>query len=1027
MTSVILLMSMLMACGESEETVATPNQEAVENKVVKKDPTKEYKALVGLGKANAVSAFLDKSTFSEQQKEEKSFFLAGMIGLQARVDGGLQADSISILSSPLDKTWAAWIGMDYQKMAEEAKGIEDDALKAGFVALSVLNGQESSALSEWKQHQDLKIAEAKKRKKDQVEIPEKDWSAEQALELLVALDPEKGSVFLEQAQSVSSWSAKLALSQWAKKTGQGDLLKFAQQASDFEGPQQAIISLYQASVEPEKATETAKKILETAVSTGDALAGRMAINQLMLSYGETASFQALWSESSEILNTSQRLKMEEGYWESLEGARLAVFTGNLEEGLRLSSQVVRSADGAVLQEGIWFNGLIAAQARDSKSLASLDEKAGEGIKLWLSAFKELVDLREIKSVDSLLTSSISDQQFVDGTLVLSRSCGLCVDKLVPAALQKAQFKADKIRLRLIQAEWTRANGKTRDMQKILDSLRTEFPGANFALELDIRAERLSPDSTSSISFTEKSSEFEKVWGAIATDKKFSTTSKDRALKGLSSVASFVKAADSKSAMDAHVDMVWQNTPYHRVGILSSGTALDGSQGFGHGKYLKKLVGQKEDSIVSAGVGLVEMERTVRMNAEKAFQNRSVLKRYTDGEERKLLFKAAKLRASIVEFWFGGAFPTDDFAALSAEEELLKQSSKSTELYKKTVISGNAIREKFKTTSSVISYLDWDGEYYAAVISPSIAGVKKIGSVSDLKKLTAKHQKALQDGVNKERVEHFVGDDLRSALLLPVLVEELTGVGKYLVVAPTEFLGFSLSSLPEQRDGLRFLADIRKIGVGTSLDAIWSGVLGVTYELDMLAFNRPSGDNKWNDSTTDFGIQGLAINQDYSPEIGLARIHFGEMSKILIGEEATLDNFMKNAEKARYVYLSEIPTSSTGGFEFVGGELSLSQIESMSFQAMTVFLSPEPNQDIQAARVEAFMKAGVQSVIVQSWALPTKEQREYIDNLFISLKRNDPLMIAIEKSRQKTIEAQSKDQKYINNAGIWGAFTAFGKP
>ena len=100
---------------------------------------------------------------------------------------------------------------------------------------------------------------------------------------------------------------------------------------------------------------------------------------------------------------------------------------------------------------------------------------------------------------------------------------------------------------------------------------------------------------------------------------------------------------------------------------------------------------------------------------------------------------------------------------------------------------------------------------------------------------------------------------------------------------------------------------------------------------------------------------------------------------------------------------------------------------MSLQAMTVFLSPEADLSVQTARAEAFMKAGAQSVIVQSWGLPTKEQREYVDNLFISLKRNDPLMIAMEKSRQKTIESQSKDGKYINNAGIWGAFNAFAKP
>ena len=267
-------------------------------------------------------------------------------------------------------------------------------------------------------------------------------------------------------------------------------------------------------------------------------------------------------------------------------------------------------------------------------------------------------------------------------------------------------------------------------------------------------------------------------------------SKDRAPKGLLAVSSLAKASKTKTAIDGYIDMIWQNTPYHRVGILSSGTVLDGSQGFNHGAYLKGLLGEKEDKIVSAGVGLMEMERVVRMNAQKAFENRAPLKGYSNGEDKNLLCKAAKICSSIVEYWLGGAFPTEDLAALSLEEDSLKQSAKPLELYKKTVLSGNAIREKFKTTSSVISYLDWDGVYYAAVISPSVAGVKKIGTVSNIQKLIGKHRKALADGVDKDQINHFAGDDLRSAILLPTLVEELMGVGKYLVIAPTEFLGLS---------------------------------------------------------------------------------------------------------------------------------------------------------------------------------------------------------------------------------------------
>ena len=81
---------------------------------------------------------------------------------------------------------------------------------------------------------------------------------------------------------------------------------------------------------------------------------------------------------------------------------------------------------------------------------------------------------------------------------------------------------------------------------------------------------------------------------------------------------------------------------------------------------------------------------------------------------------------------------------------------------------------------------------------------------------------------------------------------------------------------------------------------------------------------------------------------------------------------------------------------------------------------------QAERVEAFLQAGAHSVVVQSWQLPIQQSRGILDTLFVSLKRNDPLIIALDKSRQKFIKEQSKD-KFTNNPGIWGGFCIFGRP
>ena len=93
--------------------------------------------------------------------------------------------------------------------------------------------------------------------------------------------------------------------------------------------------------------------------------------------------------------------MEEGYWESLEGARVSVLTGDIESGLRLSTQIVNSAEGLVLQEGIWLNALMSAQVRDAKSISALEEKAGDPLKPWIKIFTELADLQEITNLQEI--------------------------------------------------------------------------------------------------------------------------------------------------------------------------------------------------------------------------------------------------------------------------------------------------------------------------------------------------------------------------------------------------------------------------------------------------------------------------------------------------------------------------------------------------------------------------------------------------------------------------------------------------
>ena len=56
-------------------------------------------------------------------------------------------------------------------------------------------------------------------------------------------------------------------------------------------------------------------------------------------------------------------------------------------------------------------------------------------------------------------------------------------------------------------------------------------------------------------------------------------------------------------------------------------------------------------------------------------------------------------------------------------------------------------------------------------------------------------------------------------LIDPFVGELTGIGRYAVVAPPTLLQFPLTTLPEQAEGLRWLADIRQMASAPTVAAL----------------------------------------------------------------------------------------------------------------------------------------------------------------------------------------------------------------
>ena len=169
----------------------------------------------------------------------------------------------------------------------------------------------------------------------------------------------------------------------------------------------------------------------------------------------------------------------------------------------------------------------------------------------------------------------------------------------------------------------------------------------------------------------------------------------------------------------------------------------------------------------------------------------------------------------------------------------------------------------------------------------------------------------------------------------------------------------------------------------------------------------------------------------SVPVQIVSIHFRPDSRIILqNEEVTLEKFRTIAHGARYLYLSDIPESADGGFEFQDGTLTLSEIHQSHLAAQVVFISATDSIETQVKRVRAFLDAGVRSVMVNTHSIDKQSERIMLDALFESLNRDDTLAQALSNARSSYIKESSKqggEVSFVSNPGVWGTFHLFGQP
>ena len=1006
-----MMISVAMFTGCEDEVVVEDNstQEIVEKVPTAQENLKEIKSTFAMITSNETVELIQKSTLSAEQKSNLVYNMAGVLGVY-------ETNERSVLADPCVESWAAYLG-DFSADAYASAQQCTDGVRGGLQALAVLKGATSPLVAEWD-------AQTKPKKGETVEP--RTWTADEALELLAAGKNDPSLV--EIAKNVSSWSGMFALAQWHVRSGNKDeaksLLQQAQTANSslslyFAGKELALVA--DAGTIP----TIAKELLTKASEQGDAATAYLVCDILSKYYLKQGKPSSIWTDVSAALSAEHKVKIPKANWEHVLLAKIAAMSGELSVGNQLITKAMEQAQGPALPMVIWYGGWYAQQLEQVGQLKKIAEKAPTSE--WIQALSTVANYKRLTTLPDISTWGVDEQYLA--ALALTPVSDIAVTTMIPKVLQQNLSPIQQIQLQLIQDDYLRAQGGGNSNLDTLIKTYEAYP--HIQTELAIR-KRLYVGG-GAIEIAENASEYEQLWSYISKGGFQKTTSTEKPLQALANWSIFREALTTSKSLQGLMDTIWKNAPLHRVGVLRSGTVLDFSQADNLVSTITPLVGQTDDTMSSAGVGLIEMQRSVRMNAQQAFGGYSRIALLADNDKISLLSASAKVRTAIAEYHMGADFPVAQMTALLDVEKNILDNVKHNHLYPNTTFDSLGMRESFsKNVVSVISVLDIQDTYYAAVVSPNVSGVYNLGNKKALlAKLTA-HKKILENDIAKNKIDPIPGDALRESLIFP-MKEELSGIGNYLFIVPSEFTAFGFQTLPEQKDGLRFLADTRKITFATSLDAAWSASNTYTdYELEMFAMSRSGTEGTWMSSVTDKDKMTILANQEFSTEIGSVKIHYsGNLAKVLTGAEATIDSFLKNAPKARYIYMSEIPTGPNGGFMLADGELTLSQIASLSMQNMLVFISPDKNPSVQAARVEAFMQGGSQAVVVQSWALPTNDLYKQLDNTFIALKRNDQLLVALDKTRKKYVADINEKMKsmddYKNNPASWGAWTVFGQP
>ncbi len=672
-----------------------------------------------------------------------------------------------------------------------------------------------------------------------------------------------------------------------------------------------------------------------------------------------------------------------------------------------------SAAAWVQAEAAWHLGL-------GEELADAATRAGDH-KAVADALGQVLAGQASEAVDALSKSGLTGVHGVQVLLAAARAASYSSGDTVGLASRavRAADAADhlpsRIEARLALENYALAKGSGRTASTARTELGRIAAGlensAALASEVAARAIR----AGGSGSFPEGAPADSAAWTALAGGDVPAATEGENPILGWARARAAAAAGDSAAAYEGYRAAV-AASPRHLQGPWTPVSILDGGAGAGTDKDMAKLNG-RSDLMSGLSALAVHDDWRSRDDVHTAFAVGDDPSLALETDARMALNEAHRRRAVQTLLWLSGAAdaPADATKSLLELEKKALETQGFSRALPLPPADYLAVQESLRHLA-IISYRLGGATGDAVVVTSSGARVVKLRDVNGIRKNALALRAGLTSGtaLGGGRTSPLPGDALRASLV-DIFQQDLLGIGRYLVLPDGPLWGFSFNVFPEQKKGLRFLADIRSIGNSSTVAQAFKEQERppLTYNPDFLGI-------------APFPPKPPATGGLMLPtEIANAGRLFGSgLREVLERDKATTAAFREKGGTARFLHLSDVGMGDGAGLGFIDGIVPLHEVRGMDLVSQAAILSSSSSPEVMRRRGQALQSAGARAVLMTSWLVPETVRGKYLYTFYEAGNRDRPPSRAMVEARE-AIQKNPEDPNF--DPSFWGQFILNGSP